>query len=363
MASDRDLTQSALKSASDAASDQRKKFANDPTGTVGVTRTSKKEGRDAVNGGKTVNNYSIGPYGGQPDSSTDEFPVAPDYYRDGYLDTQTVTDPDTEAERTFQVWSPIPRLVGERKEDTLASIKLVDVSKIKKNDPNETDQQILIPEYTKFFLDSVQEAEQEKVQIVETFSDYYSFFFGKKPPVYNFSGYLLNFINYNWLNEFMYLYENFWRGTKAVERNARIFLTYNYQQVQGYIINVNTNIQAATDKGAPFSLSILVTRRLIFSQTGDYTTDSLIPRSETGLINTAADPNSKILTTEYLKAAAPADGNKTLDGSNRDSGNRTFKDSVDSAIKQQFGSFKTTSGLPKGASNALNLKSGLGLPA
>jgi hypothetical protein len=286
--------------------------------------------------------------------------VAPDYYRDGYLDTKTITDEFTGEDRTYQIWDPIPKLVAERKEDTLASIKLVDVSKIKNTDPNADNQQILIPEYTKFFLDGVREAEQEKVQIVETFSNYYSFFYGKKPPVYTFSGFLLNFINYNWLNEFMYLYENFWRGTKAVERNARIFLTYNYQQVQGYIINVNTNLNATTDKGAPFSISVLVTRRLIFSPSPDYTSDSLIPRSDSGLINTAADPNSKIITTEYLKAAAPADGNTNLDGSNRENGNRTFKDALDSSPKNSFGSFQRLPDVSKGFSNASNLKAGFG---
>lgn len=339
---------------------KRLQFANDPDGVAGTGKLSKKESRNAVNGGNTVNNYSIGPYGGQPDSSVDEFPVAPDYYRDGYLETKTVTDEFTQQVRTFQVWDPIPGLVGERKEPTLSSIKLVDVSKIKNPNADSENQLSLIPKYTKFFLDSVQESEQEKVQIVETFSDYYSFFYGKKPPVYNFSGFLLNFINYNWLNEFMYLYENFWRGTKAVERKARIFLTYNYQQVQGYILNVNTNLNATTDKGAPFSISMLVTKRLIFSPSEDYTSDSLIPRSDTGLINTQADPYSKTLTTDYLKAAIPADGNETLDGSNRQDGNRTFKESLDSSTKDSFGSFKKISGLSRGASNASSLKAGFG---
>lgn len=360
MASLRDQKLAGLREKDLIEKERQLKFANDPNSSARVSRTSKKEGRNAANGGSTVKNHSIGPYGGQPDSSVDDFPVTPDYYRDGFLDVKTVTDELTGRQRTYEVWDPIAGLVGERSEPTYASIKLVDVSNLKNTDPNTTDPLILIPAYTKFFLDSVQEAEQEKVQIVETFSNYYSFFYGKKPPVYTFSGVLLNFINYNWLNEFMYFYENFWRGTKAVERNARIFLTYNYQQVQGYIINVNTNISAASDKGAPFSFSLLVTRRLIFTQTDDYTSDSLLPRSDSGLINTQADPKSKLIVTEYLNQAAPADGNEVLDGSNRENGNNAFENALNSSPLQEFGSLSRSGGVSKGASNAANLKAGLG---
>jgi len=361
MASARDLQLEKLRENDLINKERRLKFANDPNGKAGVTRLNREEGRNAVGGGSTAKNHSIGPYGGQPDSSVDSFPVAPDYYRNGYLKTEIRTrDIITGREQeTIQVWEPMPKLVGERKKDTLASINLIDVSKIKNTDPNTKDPQRLIPMYTKFFLQAVQETEQEKFQIVDTFSNYYSFFYGKKPPIYNFSGYLLNLINYNWLNEFMYLYENFWRGTKAVERNARIFLTYNYQQVQGYILNVNTNLQAERDKGVPFSISMLVTKRLIFSQSPDYTSDSLIPRAKSGLVNTEADPNSVIITTKYLQGESAADGNTTLNGSNREKGNRAYQDATDSSVKQNFGKFQRIAGEPKGLSNAMNLKAGL----
>jgi hypothetical protein len=356
----RDLQQQNLREQALIAKEKRFKQANAAGNPAAVTRLSKKEGRNTANGGGTVQNHAISPYGGTPDPSVAVAPIAPDYYRNGYLKNQTVVDPFTLRERDIQYWNPIPRLVGERKKDTLASIKLIDISNINNADPNNPEPKKLIPEYSKFFLESVQEGEQEKVQIVETFNDFYSFFYGKKPPVYNFSGYLLNFVNYNWLNEFMYFYENFWRGTKAVERNARTFLTYNYQQVQGYILNVNANMQAATDKVVPFSISMLVTRRLIFSINGGYVSDSLIPRTETGFINTNADALAIKLTTEFLQGDTPADGNTTLDGSNRGDGSRTFDKSLDSSLKQDFGSFQKLPGLPAGSSNALNLKSGFG---
>jgi hypothetical protein len=361
MASARDLQQETLRQQELIDKERRLKYANDPSSAAKVSRLNKKESKNTVKGGSTSKKHSIGPYGGQPDSSVDSFPVAPDYYRDGYLTTKTVVDTFTKEERRYQVWDPIPKLVGERKKDTLASIKLIDVSSIKNTDPNNKDPQRLIPEYTKFFLQSVQESEQEKVQIVDTFNNYYSFFSGKKPPVYNFSGYLLNLINYNWRNEFMYYYENFWRGTKAVERNARTFLTYNYQQVQGYILNVNTSLQAESDKGVPFSMSILVTKRLIFSAPPDYRSDSLVPRSDSGLLNLEADPNSVLITTEYLQGDAPADGNTTLDGFNREKGNRAHKEASDSSLKQNFSSFKKAPGVSSGISNASNLKAGLGI--
>lgn len=55
--------------------------------------------------------------------------------------------------------------------------------------------------YANFILTSAVEARQEKFQIMETFGDPFIFFFGEKPSIYQFSGLLLNSLDYQWRAE------------------------------------------------------------------------------------------------------------------------------------------------------------------
>lgn len=151
-------------------------------------------------------------------------------------------------------------------EDGPASIRLV--GKITKNSKSEDKD--LIPPYSKFLLESVQESHQERSQIVETFGDFYVFFFGERPPIYNFSGTLINTYFINWVQDFHFYYENFLRGTKSVENNARIVLTYGGRQIEGFILNAQTSTNAQTDNGAQFSFQVLVIDRKILKLSSDF---------------------------------------------------------------------------------------------
>lgn len=117
---------------------------------------------------------------------------------------------------------------------------------------------ILIDAYTRFFLQSVSEPEQEKYQVVETFTGFYAFFFGKRPPIYRYSGVLLSDPNYRWNNDFKYIYENFFRGTSAVELNAEVIITYDGRVVTGFPLSLTMQQDAMNDKGMPFAMDILV---------------------------------------------------------------------------------------------------------
>ena len=139
-------------------------------------------------------------------------------------------------------------------EDEQASIRVV------RNVESENPQDI-IPRYTKFILESVQEQNQERVQIVETFGDFYTFFYGEKPPIYTFQGTLINTKNVNWVSDFMVTYEAFLRGTRCVEQRAQIILTYGGRQIQGFIMSTNNRTQAAADVGVPFGFQMVVTKR------------------------------------------------------------------------------------------------------
>ena len=138
-----------------------------------------------------------------------------------------------------------PRTVGEP-DDAEASITLTVGS----------DQ--LISAYSRFFLQSVSESDQEKFQIVETFTAYYAFFYGRRPPVYRYSGVLLNDENFRWANDMKFIYDNFFRGTKAVEYGAEVIMEYDGRLITGFPISMNMQQDAINTKGIPFSMDILV---------------------------------------------------------------------------------------------------------
>lgn len=329
--------------------------------TQQVVPQSKKQKNETMQGGATFYTSEISPTDFVPNPDKQESAQTPDYYRNGLHKVETFEVDGEVAQR--RVWAPVPQLIGERANPTLANIRLIDTrQQPNADDPNSPGKR-LVPEYSKFFLESVSEAHQEKYQTVETFNDWYVYFYGERPPVYSFSGHLLNASNYNWLNEFNYYYQNFWRGTKAVELGAKVFLTYNYQQVQGYIISINTNINAVTDKAAPFQINMLVTKRLIFngSQDDNVMSDSLIPTSDTGLINTSATavPFSQQLTEGYLASLIPAKDNNAIDETNQDQGQRLVKDSAQSTVVQtttRIGQDIIKSGQSIGASKAQSLQ-------
>jgi len=160
-----------------------------------------------------------------------------------------------------------PRAITEfSSSEEPASIRLV--GKLKKG--TKTEDQDLIPPYTKFFLESVSEAHQERSQVVETFGEFYVFFFGERPPVYTFAGTLMNTKYANWTQDFMFYYDKFLRGTKSVENNARIVLTYGGRQIEGFILGVSTQTAAQSENGTQFSFQVLVIDRKVLQLSADF---------------------------------------------------------------------------------------------
>lgn len=152
----------------------------------------------------------------------------------------------------------------QEKVESYASIRLVrqarmDSSKSFKQFEEETN---IIPPYTRFFLQNTSHANQEKYQIVQTFRDFKIFFYGKQPVIKNYSGYLLNAKNQDWMQDFEYVYENYLRGTKSVELNALTYLTFDNVIVEGYVINSQFNQTALEQNGVPFSFSMIVLDRV-----------------------------------------------------------------------------------------------------
>lgn len=102
-------------------------------------------------------------------------------------------------------------------------------------------------------------AKQEKMQIIETFGDEYIFFYGERPTVVQVQGFLINTPDFNWRSEWYHNYENYLRGTKCVERRARVYLYLDGMTFVGYIMTTATQISDAQPRLTPFSFSMLIT--------------------------------------------------------------------------------------------------------
>lgn len=187
--------------------------------------------------------------------------ISADYYRRGkHTDKSTkgvIAKTNTGSYKEYSSYEYNPRFLQDPEQEEVANLRLIG-----KRKPDSTSEDIdLIPPYSKFFLESYSEGHAERSQIVETFGDAYIFFFGERPIVYTFNGTLLNTKDINWKEDFMFYYNNFLRGTKAVGYNAKVLLTYGFNQIEGYVMGVNMGANAQNEKGVQMSFQMFVTKR------------------------------------------------------------------------------------------------------
>lgn len=122
--------------------------------------------------------------------------------------------------------------------------------------------------YANFIIQKVEEQRVEKQQIVETFGEDYIFFFGERPRFLNVSGVLINSKDFNWKNEFWQNYETYFRGTRLVEQNARLYLYFDDVVVEGYIVSGTTVDDSMQPNLLSFMFTMFVCNYAILSNVG-----------------------------------------------------------------------------------------------
>jgi len=106
----------------------------------------------------------------------------------------------------------------------------------------------------------------EKAQVIETFGEFIAFFFGRRPEIFQFGGRLLNTKNHDWKNDFQEMYDNFLRGTKAVENNATVFIQYDDVIAEGFVMGCHLEYHGVSNNECPFSFTMLVINRAPVNQ-------------------------------------------------------------------------------------------------
>lgn len=123
--------------------------------------------------------------------------------------------------------------------------------------------------YSNFLLQNVAEQRMEKQQILETFGEPYIFFFGERPRMLQFSGVLLNTFDFNWEAEWWENYEYYLRGTRCVENDARVFLSYDETLVSGYIVDSAATKNANERNHVNFQFTMFLTGYYTISALGN----------------------------------------------------------------------------------------------
>lgn len=125
--------------------------------------------------------------------------------------------------------------------------------------------------WTDWSLQTVSENRVEKTQILDTFGATYLYAFGERPIGLRFTGVLLNTADFQWRAQFWENWNNYFRATKLVERNARMYIGWDDIIVEGYPLNAEANENANDPNSLVFSFTFFVTNYISVTAKNDFT--------------------------------------------------------------------------------------------
>ena len=122
-----------------------------------------------------------------------------------------------------------------------------------------------------FFLQQADESFSEKLQVDEVLSDnYVAFYFGQDPPVFQYSGTLLNSQQDDQTTGFALAYQHLLRGTSLAKRGALLRLRYDNRIVTGTVNRMQTSLHAENELAVPFSFTMLVKEYVLLTSNLSY---------------------------------------------------------------------------------------------
>ncbi len=112
--------------------------------------------------------------------------------------------------------------------------------------------------YASFVLTDVSCNLEEKLQVVEVFGDAeVSYYFGRQPIMFNFSGNLIDSVDNNWFVEFIEMYAHVMRGTQLARNYELLQIVLPNMAIIGTITGMSWSQNAARDVDIPFRFSFL----------------------------------------------------------------------------------------------------------
>ncbi len=124
-----------------------------------------------------------------------------------------------------------------------------------------------------FLIERMTKVDEERYNIAQSVSDEYKIYFsGRRPTVMSISGKLYNTYNQQWWYDFDYFYDNFLRGSRAVENRIRAFLTIADAVYEIIILKFAVNGDSNFDNLLTFNLDYVLLQTL---HTGEYKNPSI----------------------------------------------------------------------------------------
>lgn len=159
-----------------------------------------------------------------------------------------------------------------------------------------------------FLMTRANEQMAEKTQIVDTLTDnYVAFYSGQEPPVFRYSGFLLNTYQDDQRVMMLRLYREILRGTRLASRGLVARLRYDSFIVSGYMENLTMSIDGATEHTAgQFSFDFRVKRMSIFTASLGAPTVAETPATTNNIINgTREDDDTTARAAEVTPEIPP----------------------------------------------------------
>ena len=125
--------------------------------------------------------------------------------------------------------------------------------------------------YLDFLIQNIQMPLQEKVQVSETLSDnYVAYAFGQSPPVWTFSGSLINSVQDDQASNMFRLYTHILRATQMARRQKSLSLSYDSYVVNGVMMSMTLGLTSNNELVVPFTFQLLVKRVFITNYTAGW---------------------------------------------------------------------------------------------
>lgn len=112
--------------------------------------------------------------------------------------------------------------------------------------------------YASFLITDISCSLDEKVQVVDVFGDAeVSYYFGRQPITFSFSGLLIDSVDNNWFIEWLEMYTHVLRGSQLARNYELIQLVLPNMTIVGTIPHTSWNQNSGRDTDIPFQFTFL----------------------------------------------------------------------------------------------------------
>jgi hypothetical protein len=150
--------------------------------------------------------------------------------------------------------------------------------------------------YASFLLTDLNCNLEEKLQVVEVFGDAeVTYYFGRQPIMFNFSGILIDSVDNNWFVEWLEMYAHVLRGTELARNYELVRIVLPNMIIDGTITRMGWSQNSSRDVDIPFQFSFLakqITPKPVTVPNRPLTNDPVINWSKASGFLTKAGQNS-----------------------------------------------------------------------